>query len=266
MNNISTINSTVLQNSEFLGLMLKLLVFAESLTAAEMLPSITAFKANVNELSRHLTENIGESTAKTARNLNEHRISAYISLRHWIKGLANSLNTQNAIAGAKFWRAVEKIEDPRRSNQDAVTRAMKSLIENFRSFDATELSTHGVEPYIVAIEERQAAFIEAARNRGQEKDSRIERETAKLRTRCHRSFYALANHAFALATNAGDKECIEFVEQANGEIEARKCQLKTRKTLAKKAAEEKKVAEEKKAANSPLEGIHGPSNITTEAA
>jgi len=248
MNNISTINYAKMQNSEFIGLMLKILVFAESIAAEEVAASLAAFKTDVNALNKHLAENYGETPSKTAQRIHEERIAAYVALRYCVKSLMVSPDTLHAVAGAKYWNMVEKTEDPRRANQDAATRALDILLAGFREVDAKELAEMGADICVNALAERQADFIAAAKVRGQEADSRIERATRKLRRACYNSFRALAYHAVARATNNSDKECVEFVKQANGEIDMRRSQLKTRRTLAKKAAEEKDAAEKSSSA------------------
>jgi len=248
MNKKFALSSLRMQNSEFIGLMLKLLVFAEGITSEEALSSVLPFKTDVGILNRHLAENCNETASQTAQRLHEERLDAYMALRYNVKSLLRSPSVNHASAGTKYWNIIEKVEDPRRANQDAATRALGVLLSSFHEIDSNERVEMGIESCVKTLADRQNDFIAAAQMRGQEADYRIEHTTLKLRKNCLESFYALAFHAAARARNHADVGCANFVEQANGEIDMRKRLLKTRRTLAQKAAEEGKVVEEGKVA------------------
>jgi len=241
--NIVSIDSYSLQNSEFLGLMQKLSVFAETLSSNEILSSVAKFRSKVKVLEKVLEVELGEPVTRQAQHFNSERLVAYSALRHCVKGLTLSPNKRISEAGAKFWNVIEAVDDPRNQNQDAATHTLNALTCIFRKFDSAEMASFGVLMHLETIESSQEAFIGAAKLRGQKADSRVKNATRKSRKECYEAFRTLIFHAFARADNIGDTECQDFVEQCNGELSLRKSLLKTRKTLAAKSSEESEKAE-----------------------
>jgi len=237
MNNILSINSYCMQNSEFLGLMQKFLVFAESLSGDELRPSVAAFRFKVDVLKNHIGERFSETEAHAAKRLHEERLAAYSALRHSVKGLVMAPDASLKAAGARYWNIIEKTDDPRRANQDAVTHLFRGIIDAFHAFDESELIHYGVQVYVNLMERLQTEYIEAAKARGEVAKPRIDNATRMYRKGCFEAFNVLRFYAYARAVSHGDEECMAFVEECNGEMELRKRQLKARKTLAKKEAE-----------------------------
>jgi len=246
--NIVSIDSYRMQNSEFLGLMQKISVFAEKLSLNEIQPSVTTFKLKVKALEKALEVEFDESAAHQAQCYNNDRLAAYSALRYSVKGLTFSPIEGVSEAGAKYWHVIEIVDDPRCQNQDAITSTLRTLTHAFREFDAEEMARWGVLVHLEAIEACQAAFIKAAMLRGQKAESYVKKATRKKRKDCYEAFRLLIYYTFARAENNGDTECQDFVAQCNGELGLRKSQLKTRKTLATKKAEESENAEDNETA------------------
>jgi len=266
VNNVQSSGFYRMRNSEFLGLMQKLLVFAEALSVQELLSSVATFRRKVEVLEGRLNESFDVPDAHVAKRAHTERLLAYSALRHCVKGLTMVPDAQVKSVAAVYWRIIETVSDPRRANQDAVTFLLKEIVDAFRALDQANLVRYGVEFHVKAVEDCQAEYMEAARGRGEQANSRICHVTRRYRKECIEAFNVLRYFAYARAISHADEECVAFMEQCDVEIELRKSRMKARGTLAKKASAENEGSDEASANGVEAGDVAAEGDVAEESA
>ncbi len=221
------INSAKLTNKDFLGMHSKIGTLAERITVKDLSTPVENYKKSIDALNEHLLANYEETAGHATCRCDGERNIAYMACRKYVASLCGSPDEAVSSAAQKAKVVFDKNGNPVRLNQDGATAAIRAVTESLRALDASVLDVLGLEPWIVKLEQTQAAFINAAIVRGQERDTRVLQATLSLRAQCTENFKVLAAYALGVASVKNDSGCVEFVTGANGEIEMRKALLKS---------------------------------------
>lgn len=252
---VNTISYTGLQNDEFLGMQQKFVVFTDTITTEALKSSVTAYKDSVSTLSAHMALDGEESVQHSAMRLHDARVETYNAFYATVKQLTKLDDSASVALGKTYLAIFEGHENLRDFNQDGASSIVNGVITAFRKHTTEELTNMGVERWVAMLEKRETEYEAAAKARGEEADSRIERLTRKYRDDCVLNFEILANHARALAIRNNDASCRDFIEQVNGEMALRKEKLKMRRNAAKKKNEASAKTESSNAETAKVETV-----------
>lgn len=235
MNKVKKFDQYSLANPEFVGLQRKFTAFTSVLTLKEIEASVSAYRASVETISKHLEVTYGETTKHSASRLNSERIAAFVALRDAVKPLCTQGDTAKESIGKMYLVYLEAGIWGKKQN--VVTDVIGAAISALRARPAEELATAGIETWLVTLENKQNAYLEASRTRDKERGAHVEELTLRYRKDCIAKFANLTQHAYILGLNTGDEGCASFIEQVNGEIALCKEKRKMAKTVAKNASE-----------------------------
>lgn len=238
---LDTINYYKLQNDEFVGLQAEYVAFMEGIKEEESLAlSLAAYKASMAKLTDHLKADYGETSSHAASRLNSERISAYVALHDSVKLLCKMSDADKVKIGTEYMAIFDAYGSPHSLKQTGVTRVIDAVIADFRARDKEELANTGVESWLSALEAKEAAFKNAAENRGEAKDTRVDAATLLYRAECLTNFNILMGQVRALAVHKNDPACIKLMNQINGEIALYKARMNARSESKKSSSESAK--------------------------
>lgn len=240
MGHVIQINHHHMQNSELTGLLTTIGQFTEGLTTPAIACSIKAFKSSLARLEKQVSKDLGESPAAKASRLHCERQAAYASLCYFVKGLCRNPDSALSAIGNRYAAILSVGIDPREANQEAATAVIDAVVNAFRAVEADTVDH--LEISIIAkmtdcLADRQKQFIAACEARDQYEGSLEPRTTIRYRNECCESLMILLHHANALAVNDDNKECEDFVHQANGAITMRKQKVKMRENASAKSSD-----------------------------